>query len=658
MKPWIARQAGTNVNVDSIQIAKLLAKDKDARENLVRMGTELAKDSSKFKAWTNPADSIHSQSVLDSGYAQVTKDIHDANKVLGLGWGTDLLSTKDSIVISREQDSIRFETLRSDVKNIQRLYGLREQLLSARPGRIEEQRKLNDQIFQLSSDTLSLLTLMNKGITSKDSSLHIDKIQQDLQVKKDALKEANASTSVLRSISIADSQHLASTNDRIRDIHQHIQSVAGTGNLTINKVRFASNLVIGKISFKGATGDSVNAIKYLVTDSTRILVDGRRPYSSSKKIVYVVRKISGPLSLIGLLITALMLSLGAPFWFDLLKKLVAIRGAGIKPEEKKTNAADTKGAIPGPVTEERNNATPADAGEISNVYDKALRLYAGQIKNIPGVKAVFFAPAFGGKPDRIQINVDTDSTKNEVVRKYPSLTVGGIDVQKEIVVSGTPQSHAKGLIENMSRNNGFGSLGIILRDRSSLDLHLLSCWHVLKGNTDYSNSDHFRNIATFPQQTSFAQRWAGGIEGSYDYGLASINNNTSVFTNNQFLKSTLDIKSEGAIQYRHVTTDDITNHIGIRFYDAVKGKVANGLVYTAVAAGVDIKYADKTRTVEDILVLTNEQEETISQGGNSGSIVFAADDKAIAMVIGGDRNYTYAVKLSNIFDIHSEMEIV
>ena len=35
-----------------------------------------------------------------------------------------------------------------------------------------------------------------------------------------------------------------------------------------------------------------------------------------------------------------MLSLGAPFWFDLIKKLVALRGAGIKPEEKKTE--DTK----------------------------------------------------------------------------------------------------------------------------------------------------------------------------------------------------------------------------------------------------------------------------------------------------------------------------
>lgn len=45
----------------------------------------------------------------------------------------------------------------------------------------------------------------------------------------------------------------------------------------------------------------------------------------------------GVLKLFGLLITGLALSLGAPFWFDLLQKFMNIRGA--KPEEKKGTAA-------------------------------------------------------------------------------------------------------------------------------------------------------------------------------------------------------------------------------------------------------------------------------------------------------------------------------
>jgi hypothetical protein len=38
--------------------------------------------------------------------------------------------------------------------------------------------------------------------------------------------------------------------------------------------------------------------------------------------------------LIGLLLTALAISLGAPFWFDLLNKVISIRAAGRSPEEK------------------------------------------------------------------------------------------------------------------------------------------------------------------------------------------------------------------------------------------------------------------------------------------------------------------------------------
>ncbi|HEX6038472.1 hypothetical protein [Longimicrobium sp.] len=40
------------------------------------------------------------------------------------------------------------------------------------------------------------------------------------------------------------------------------------------------------------------------------------------------------LKLVGLLLTAIAISLGAPFWFDLLNKVISIRAAGRSPEEK------------------------------------------------------------------------------------------------------------------------------------------------------------------------------------------------------------------------------------------------------------------------------------------------------------------------------------
>jgi hypothetical protein len=37
---------------------------------------------------------------------------------------------------------------------------------------------------------------------------------------------------------------------------------------------------------------------------------------------------------LGWLLTALAISLGAPFWFDILNKVVSIRAAGKAPEER------------------------------------------------------------------------------------------------------------------------------------------------------------------------------------------------------------------------------------------------------------------------------------------------------------------------------------
>jgi hypothetical protein len=72
--------------------------------------------------------------------------------------------------------------------------------------------------------------------------------------------------------------------------------------------------------------------------------------------------------LVGLLITALAVSLGAPFWFDLLNKVMNIRGAGVKPEEKRMPVTEP---APGPpargITFERLSSppvqVPVQAGE-------------------------------------------------------------------------------------------------------------------------------------------------------------------------------------------------------------------------------------------------------------------------------------------------------
>ena len=72
---------------------------------------------------------------------------------------------------------------------------------------------------------------------------------------------------------------------------------------------------------------------------------------------------------------------------------------------------------------------------------------------------------------------------------------------------------------------------------------------------------------------------------------------------------------------------------------------------------MEIDYADKTRVIKDVLVLTESstQQKAITKPGNSGALVFDNQNKAIAMIVGGDMNFSYAVKLSNVLSIHKEM---
>ena len=66
--------------------------------------------------------------------------------------------------------------------------------------------------------------------------------------------------------------------------------------------------------------------------------------SESNSVLSINRSKNNCYSLFGWLLTALAISLGASFWFDLLSKLVKIRTAGPKPDQDKQKSDDTQTA--------------------------------------------------------------------------------------------------------------------------------------------------------------------------------------------------------------------------------------------------------------------------------------------------------------------------
>jgi hypothetical protein len=603
---WLGFILAIIFNVDSLRIARILSKDEKARDQLVNMGIQLSKDSVRYKEFLNKNDStLLPQAVLDSGYKHVTKDIAEANMVLGLSWGTDTLTCPLEETIDGAMDD-RF----SDIKTQQSIFD------SSRKN-IVRSRFLIDSVDNEIDTALEELNLAEIHMLQKNDS-------NTFRPVMDSIRNVIAQNKAQKT---RDSLIIAHSMPRYNKVTSVINNTLNTNFVSIHSID---------------------------TDTAqRITVKGRRLYDAGEKFGFVMGAIFRDYRLVGFIITGLMLSLGAPFWFDLLKKLVSIRSDGVKPEEKKVKNTDV---VITDNTVVRTSPAPASGMNITgDAADEALKTYHDLIRKIPGVKSVFTAMDRETRKKFVQVNVDTGATKDEVLSKFPVLRVGGMPVKHVVMVSGVPVSNIgeEGTISNKSGRNGFGTLGCQLKRTDTGEFHILSCWHVMKGNRDYNNSDDL-NIIIDNKNRDCAKRWAGGIRGAFDYGIASYPGGSTNF--NDFLKQKLNITGDGAITTREIDRGDIDNMITVKYYDCLAAEVKTGFLF-ANSAEVTINYFDRDRVIRDVLMITNNEEKSISRPGNSGSIIFDEKNVAIAMVISGDKNYTYAVKLSHIFAIHDEMII-
>ncbi len=104
---------------------------------------------------------------------------------------------------------------------------------------------------------------------------------------------------------------------------------------------------------------------------------------------YIVSQLLEPMKWIGWLITALAGVLGAPFWFDALSKLFAIRGAGRKPEEA------LPATVPVPVT------VQVSAPAVSNVSPQDVPLNDYEASRLNGDDIEGLQRALGLAPSQI-----------------------------------------------------------------------------------------------------------------------------------------------------------------------------------------------------------------------------------------------------------------
>lgn len=608
-------------NVDTIKIVKLLANDKEARGQLVEMSIAFAKDSTRYHSFTSgETDSLVAQHI-DSSFALIRNDIRAANSILALGWPYSSYREKETVVCNKEDKQYKkLVTVRDEFVNADAARASLLRRLSASRRRL---RAANDTLQQRYRDTLinyysQLIRPGNAVLLAQQSELTdaIDSLKREMESAKKQLRP--------------DSLSQASVTQRMAALTDSVNSFANTDFTSINRMT-------------------------LVADG--IEIHGDVPLSWWNRLWYWASDVRR--NFFGLFITAIAVSFGAPFWFDMLKKIITLRSAGVKPEEKKAPptpaGALAKDEVP-PPPPPRTSAPPKGR----DMAEDAILRYGAEIRSISGVKSVstfMETLASGAKERNVMVSVFDNQTMQTVAGKYVQLISALTGKAPKLVITGQPRTQqGEGRIHVAAGHGGEGSLGCVLQRQVDKSFHILSCWHVLNdlstpGKSSTKIMDH--------KNDKLGVLWAGNIRDQFDYGLAQCSTSASI-KNNAILETALGV-TKGKLKWRAVSQDDIDNMIDIHFVDFLdpqQPQKKSGVIFTD-SASVDIAYDDKVRPIKDVLLITKTASrlKSITTSGNSGAVIFDNNNFALGMIIGGDSTFTYAVKISHVMSLHKEMNI-
>lgn len=110
----------------------------------------------------------------------------------------------------------------------------------------------------------------------------------------------------------------------------YILQAAKSDPATRQRINTLADKLIADSSFNHAVANAADTTQTIHSQQLRELIALEK--NADLPVGWGIKKSSRLFELLGWLLTTLALSAGAPFWFDMLKKLVNIRNAGPKPE--------------------------------------------------------------------------------------------------------------------------------------------------------------------------------------------------------------------------------------------------------------------------------------------------------------------------------------
>jgi len=356
-----------------------------------------------------------------------------------------------------------------------------------------------------------------------------------------------------------------------------------------------------------------------------------------QKIHYVLRQVyPTKIKFWGIFITALALSLGANFWFDLLKKLVSLRSAGVKPEEKKDmiSGAQEKSRI------DNDGLYEDSLDPVERVISENRKYWEG----LPGVLGI-------NKSEKHNtIEIISEDTKT--IRKLIGESIYTNDLSNKIDIDHLSGEKAKFL--NNQRGYIYvtdkdirGSIAGIFENKKTGKSCYLTCAHVVQkfdsGHFDIHNSE--------------VRIMEGGrVIGKISNLIRSSFIDAAVIDSNDYHISGYDIANIGKIRSISNLSHQQKQNIFFKSSgekDPVAGKLAMSR----------FNYTFENNTYMYDMFLVEHGTEKHSAGGDSGALLYVREEHdkgegenniAIGILIGSarikSRRYSLGIKLDEVCD--------
>jgi len=601
---WLGLLIAVSFNIDSVRIARVLANDKEARGQLVSMGVALAKDTTRYKAMLEGnGDSVYTPAVLDSGLARVSRDIGMANLILGMGWHLDTLTCSTEISIDSAGHPAVYTFSISHRSSLDQINDLFRTLPGRRQQVASEIRRWTDSLQLIYTDTLA-------GGTP--SPALIRQYSRNINLVKMRLRQ------------LADSASRA--KDSLKSWLEVYDAVPKTDLVTLSAIS---------------------------SDTSRktITLKGRRGLGGWEKTGYFLVEFFWNWKWIGIVLTALALSLGAPFWFDLLRKLVALRSAGVKPEERKNPPSPTGELLPKDLLE-----VSEEPEAISN-EKMALQELTRSLQNQPGLVGVALMPPGRTTPASLQVLLEEENMIREVKKRIGSVMTlsnafsmpinyaRSAPIETHVAAKGQPGDRIRNENGLAEEGNGNGTLCTQVGKKGSDDVYFMSCWHVLKDDSHWDVDPLKKNILS---STS------GELLGIVEQGLLSTPDHPGIDIGfARYSQPALGkLASEVTGQCREVTSFDGATRARV-FIHKSSGKIPAKIFQDTINALVGYPGGGK-RLMNDIfsvIPLADDSDRPLTIPGDSGALVTDINGIPLGLVIGGNNDISYAVKFSHVFGL-------